>query len=132
MGSIDRSNLRMLRGKFCLMPRNKACHCSRPFELSLPLFKFKLDVTRFEYSLYTCFEQALRNGGREPNLEVSVLFVRNRLRAINGSSSRIQVYDLLSCATKLSLEGCHAPNREGLHATPLSFRMRLQRDSEGK
>jgi hypothetical protein len=96
LAPIDRANLRMLRAKFCLMSLNRACHCSRHFELPLPLFEFKLDVTGFEHSLCTCSEHVLRNGGREPDLEVSGLFVRNRSRAINGSSLELKMSSLHS------------------------------------
>jgi hypothetical protein len=96
-------------------------------------------------SLYTHYEQVLRTvrSRSELNQEVLVLFIRTRIQAINCSSLELKVFFflwdlwLVFCSTWSSPWRILCQQREGnnshrLHATPLSFKLSLQRDSEEK
>jgi hypothetical protein len=49
----------------------------------LETLKSYMNITRSEYSHYTCYEEVLRNVRSKSNTEISVLFIWSRLRAIN-------------------------------------------------
>jgi hypothetical protein len=78
---------------------------------------------------YTCFERNLRNVTSEPDREVSVLFIRSRMQAINWSNLELNILFSLWCLwpTNRRLEGCRAHRGKGtitLDSTPPLFHPR--------
>jgi hypothetical protein len=73
-------------------PQERDKSVRRPFQRSLTWFESKLNLTHLEYSFHTCFEQILRNVKSKPNREVSVMFIRNRLRTINCSRVELKMF----------------------------------------
>jgi hypothetical protein len=84
---------------------------------------------------YTCFERTLRNIRSEPDREVSVLFSRSRMQAMNSSLEWNMFFSfgglwLVFCLYQSSRWRMPCPQKEGnnnlrLHTTPLLFKMSL-------